>query len=333
MIARVVGVGLASPLGLRCGAAIAAARAGITRFAIAEEMPGDVRISMLRSVPMPDARVDRMACLVGHALREALARVGRTIKRRLPCVVALPDGVDPRSLRLDARVDLHRAITSGRAGFFFALRDALRLLCTETTPWVVVAGVDSLVDRETLRRLADANRVLGRSNTDGICPGEGAACLLLGTAATVPHEATLAHVHAPSTAVEPIPFHAGPATISNARGLASVFRDLSAQAGARVDEVFAGVTGERFFGRELSHAYLRVPSLMPEPMRTNVVADALGDVGAAAGAVATAAAIASFRSRRPNATALAYASSDDGTIGGCFTHCRDAPAVAHSTAR
>ena len=69
-----------------------------------------------------------------------------------------------------------------------------------------------------------------------------------------------------------------------AEGLATLFRQLRLGSGARVDEVFAAVTGERYYAQEFAHASLRNAALMPEPLRLRSIAASLGDLGAAAGA-------------------------------------------------
>lgn len=322
--ARVAGIGLASPLGLYSAAAIAAARAGLTRVQIFDGVVGrgdDVRVSRLVEDDRED-RASRMALLAAHAFREALAPVSNHSRYRIPCWLSLPQGIDPGGLLPTAQTVLHATVDMGRAGFFVAMQQAMALLERGGTPLVVVAGIDSLVDRPTLEQLALANRILGRSNPDGIIPGEGVACVVLGAPSAVPRNATLGHVLPPQTAVEPIPYNDRSGPASNGRALGRIFRTLAGQTGRRVDEVFAGVTTEAFYGRELSHACLRAPSLMPEPLRTHNVSEAFGDLGAAAGAIALVSAIGSFRGclRRPaaNTSSLVYASSDDGWIGGCI---------------
>ena len=322
--ARVAGVGLASPLGLYSAAAIAAARAGITRIKVFDGAIGrgdDVRVSMLVDVDGED-RASRAAFFAAHAFREALAPLSNQGFPPIPCLLSLPRNIDPEPLLPAGQAAVHATVDMGRAGFFVAMQQAIAVLERGAAPLVVVAGIDSLVDRSTLEQLVGANRVLGRSNPDGLIPGEGVACLLLGTPTAVPRHVSLGCVLSPHTAIEPIPFTDRSGRASNALALGRVFKGLARQAGQQVDEVFAGVTTEAFFGRELSHAYLRAPSLMPEPLRTLNVAEAFGDLGAAAGAIALVSALGSFRKslRRPvpNASALAYASSDDGWTGGCI---------------
>lgn len=344
---RVAGIGLSCPVGLRCAPALAAIRAGITRIQLCEHVIGrgdTVSASMLLEPPLPEDRVGRAGFFARHAVAEALGSVQWNPDEPIPCVLALPE---PGSNDLDwralasmltelplangrkATVALHRPITQGRTGVFAALQATFAMLESGRDPLVLIGGVDSQADLNSLNALVSANRVLGPANPDGVCPGEAAACVVLGHPKAVPSHKSMAMVTLPATAIEPISFRRADGRVSNAQGLGQVFRNLLARVGERVDEVFAGTTTEGFFGREFSHAYLRAPLLMPEPLRIQNVGQALGDVGAASGAVALVQAIASLerpssaRSTDGNRSALAYASHDSGHVGGCVVFAPD----------
>lgn len=322
----VVGLGLACPVGWRSSSALTAMRAGVTRFTEVGELVGPggpVRASMLASLDPAATRTARATAFARAALREAVADLTPG-ERPLPCFLALPGpGPGPRldldALRRDlvdvapgaARLDLRRTTETGRAGIFSALLAATKLLHGPGDERLaLVGGLDSLVDPHTLADLADHNRLLGRSNLDGILPGEGAAFLLL--ARPGPPRRALAHILTTAIADEPIPFVRAGDRLSASDGLTEAFKKLRDGHPDRVAELFAGTTGEAYFGRELSHAYLRNVALMPEPMRCTSTYAALGDTGAAAGAIALVQAIASLTANR---TALAYASSDTGPVG------------------
>ena len=341
VIARAVGLGLACPLGLRSRPAITAMAAGITRFVEREDVAsadGPVKASMLHALDPRWPRADRIAWLARHALTEVLA--GLSEVGPLPCVLALPapevgPRVDMQALRRaladvrtasGARVQLvlsQRPIEEGRAGVFQALETALALLALGRERLVLVGGVDSLVDHATLDALARRNRLLGRTNPDGIIPGEGAAFVLLGHPSVVARQHTLALVRSVAVAREPQPFATQGATISTSAGLSAAFRTLRMELGERTDEVFAATTGEVYFGREFAHAYLRNAALMPEPLRHTPISGSLGDAGAASGAIALVQAIARLGPPGPGnrggsvRLCLAYGSSDAGLVGGC----------------
>jgi len=341
VIARAAGLGLACPLGLSSRPALAAIAAGMARFVEREDVPsadGPVKASMLLALDPDWPRAQRIAWLLRHALEEVLA--GLPEVGPLPCMLALPapdvgPRVGPEALRhawadlrtsTGARVQLalsQRSIEEGRAGVFQALETALALLALGRERMVLVGGVDSLVDRATLDALARRNRLLGRTNFDGIIPGEGAAFVLLGHPSVVPRQHALALVRGNAIAREPQPFASKGGLVGTSAGLSAVFRSLRTELGERTDEVFAATTGEIWSGQEFAHAYLRNAALMPEPLRHASICGSLGDPGAASGAIALVQAIARLGPPGPGnrgapiRRCLAYGSSDAGLVGGC----------------
>lgn len=338
VLARVAGVGLACPVGLYSAAALAAMRAGITRIVERDEVEGPAgpfRAHTLGLVDVRASRLERSLALARHALQEAVSVIQGPLAAPLRCFVALPEPgfgprIDPEELALGLRVtngaggplplELGRrtAFEAGRAGVFKALAAAVAALAHEPARPCVVGGLDSLVDPRTLAALAARNRLLGPTNVDGILPGEGAAFVLLRHPDLGGDQR--ARVVATYVAEEPLPRDGAGPRVSASLGLAAVFRALRAEFAGRVDEIFAGVTSEVYFGRELSHAYLRNEPLMPEPLRWQALGGLLGDVGAAAGAISLVQAIVGLSSARrsANSTGLAYGSSDGGLVGGCI---------------
>lgn len=343
-VARVAGVGLACPVGLRTAAALAAMRAGITRIVERDEVEGPggpARTHMLTTLDPRMPRLERCLALARPALQEAVSLLQSPPPAPLRCFVALPEPgvgprIDPELLARGLRVTTtagtpiplelgpRTVFEGGRAGVFQALEAALAVMAVEPQRPCVVGGVDSLVDPATLAALAARNRLLGATNIDGIIPGEGAAFVLLGHPNVIERRFALAHVLATRVAKEPVPFDGAGTRVSASLGLAAVFRALRAEHAGRVDELFAGITGEVYFGRELSHAYLRNEPLMPEPMRAQTLGNQVGDVGAAAGAMSLVQAVASLQPPHlperppPNRTGLAYGSSDGGLVAGCI---------------
>ena len=184
----------------------------------------------------------------------------------------------------------------------------------------LVGGFDTKVDTETLGDLVARNQLLGKTNPDGIIPGEGAGFILLGTPSIAHRVDSWGRVVANHVAQEAVSFEADTGAASPSLGLSAVFRSLRARVPFRVDEVVAGVTGQVYYGREFSHAYLRNDALMPEPLVCRPLGDVLGDVGAAAGAIALVRAVSrlkTFGSTAGCEHVLAYASSDGGRVGGC----------------
>lgn len=331
-LAQIIGIGMACPVGLYTRAALAAMRAGVVRFTEVDDLVGPggtVRASMLTTLGGGATRTERAAMFTRHALREVLLGMGNLGEETLPCFLALPEPGTGARLALDAllaeiateagpccRLDVRpeRLIEAGRAGAFAALEAAVASLAGGEARFALVAGLDSLADTQTLEALADQNRLVGNTNLDGIIPGEGAACLLLCRPGTAARRPVLAQLLATAVAREPLPLLGASDRISSAQGLSEVFRKLRTAVEGRVDQVFAGTTGQIYFGREFSHAYLKNEALMPEPLRVDLLGSALGDVGAAAGAICIAQAVAGLLDHQ---TTLAYSSSDNGLVGAC----------------
>ena len=335
--ARVVGLGVACPLGLSSASAFAAIDAGITRFEFVDGVvdPAAQPVSASRLQSLGEARLERAVALGAAAIRDALQPVAATsFPAPIPCLLASPEPTaggdldatvltaELRRSLADLAVPLHwpakPTAMKGRAAFFDALQAGLALLATHSTPAVLVGATDSLADVPSLIAASAANRVQSKINLDGNLFGEGAAFALL----VHPHHAQRSHSLGEILSVardeEPRPI--GAPDPSTSLGLASVFRSLRAAHPDRVGAVYCGVSCEGFYGMEFSNAYLRNVMLMPEPLRSHTVGNALGDVGAGAGAIAFAQAVDALAPRRGPAvrTALAYASSDSGGVGGCI---------------
>lgn len=336
----IAGASLVCPLGLYSQAALAAMRAGISRFERLDEP--EATVSRLARVAPTATRGERMIALTRYALSE----IGKSIKQyklySLPVFLALPEKdssarydelalIDVLKQELIAHAELQPVLPfecvsfCDRAGLFRALNRAARFLQQEHYPAALVGGIDSLVDPETLSELAARGCLLGGTNLDGRIPSEAAGFFLVQPPQyRGPHPA-LARILAVEEDQDLKPYsqvQAGEA-LTNAEGLTRVFHRLSRFYQARTDGVFSAQPGEGFWGREFSYAYLRNAALMPEPLRMESVGSEIGDTGAAAGGVALLRAIASFCppkwSCQPAcASALVYGSSDSGAIGACL---------------
>ena len=103
----------------------------------------------------------------------------------------------------------------------------------------------------------------------------------------------------------------------SADGLTAVFRTLRGQGARRVHRIVAAHSGDGYFARSFAHAYLREIELMPEPLTVDLIADCVGDVGAAAGLLGLAVGAYSIveDARDGEGRALAYSESDTGEVG------------------
>jgi 3-oxoacyl-[acyl-carrier-protein] synthase I len=279
-----------------------------------------------------------MASLAVTALQEALKDAASLGIEQLPLLLALPEpgsgspfevnevlgALDGAAapIRLDASAA--SLFPEGRAGFFRALAEASRLLKARRASWVLVGGVDSMCDRDSLRLHARTGRSLGPGTRDGIIPGEGAGFFLLASS-TAPHHLRLkpqGWLVACALSREPHSFVQRKPNL--AEGLTDAFRQLRLHplAGTqRVDLILSCQTGETFWAQEFNYAYLRNALLMPEPLTVRLVAESLGDAGAAAGAIQFGSALHQLKKLEPGkeraARVLIYGCADAGQLGAC----------------
>jgi 3-oxoacyl-[acyl-carrier-protein] synthase-1 len=203
----------------------------------------------------------------------------------------------------------------GRASSFAALAKARDMIETGAHRCVVVGGIDSLSGPHTVHRMMQFGRVLG-PHSDGTIPGEAAVFALLartddseiGLATSLRLEAVVQH-----RALVPFPER----DRVSGDDLAAVFRTFRESGSPRVDRVIAAHSGEGYCGECFSHAYLREVDVMPEPLEVELIADCVGDVGAAAGTLGLAFAMYRMASEpaRARPRALVYSESDTGEIG------------------
>jgi 3-oxoacyl-[acyl-carrier-protein] synthase-1 len=191
----------------------------------------------------------------------------------------------------------------------------MEVVASRSERFALVAGVDSLCAPAQVRSLVRAGRILSPL-TDGAVPGEAAAFALVArTDDPLTDVATSVQLEAVGLKRAATPFtHSGPVS---GDALTAAFRMLRDGGASRVHRVIAAHSGEGYFGRSFAHAYLREVEMMPEPLTVELIADRVGDVGAAAGILALAFAVyLMVQDRRNGASrALAYSESDTGEVG------------------
>lgn len=331
----IAGAACCTSVGYSLGASVAAMAAGITNFA-----QSDVRgalgtaatVAQVAGIEPDLPRGQRMAALARLAAEELRPLLSALVTDAVPMIVALPADVDGEEVRLveealDDMAPARRvepwAYPHGRAGGFAALAAGRKLLQSDDVELVVVGGIDSLCARPTLLALAQADRLLG-PGTEGTVPGEAAAFAVLARAdhpaAGLPTAIGLRDV---ALGRAEVPFLT--ADRVNAGGLAATFGRLREKGAARVDRVIAAHSGEGYFARAFSHAYLRQVELMPEPLDMVLTADRVGDVGAAAPLIGIAFAtwfMAQGKTGGPAPRTLIYTESDTGEIGAAIVEGR-----------
>lgn len=342
---RVLSLGVATPLGLGTKinqTEIAAGSMLVTETKILDPMGTPIRTARIPMIHADKKRAVRMAGLGRKAVRECLRVLDKRKSWDLPLFLGLPGArsgglVDanallerlrtamPPTMRLN--VSDTQIFATGRAAVFEALKVAVDWLDSGAGKLALVGGIDSMCDVASLTYLGKSGRALGAANPDGVIPGEAAAFILLGRDDILPSASSGMRVVACAIGQEARHFSQTQPNL--AAGLTKVLRDLRSDkevSRRRPDYLLSCQTGETFWAKEFTMAYLRNATIIPEPLRASLIAEWLGDVGAASGAVLVAIAEGWLRKQAelpdPPKRVLIYGCSDDGPIGACVVEVR-----------
>lgn len=203
-----------------------------------------------------------------------------------------------------------RLVAAGRAGIGAALTCAQQWLNDNATEYVLVAGVDSFLDAQTIEYFLKTNRLLTYGNSDGFIPGEAAAAILLSKKKNT-GSVTICGIGEAMEDGRP-----DGSTPSLSLGHTNAIRAAIAQSGLPMTSFsyrFSDQSGEAFFAREAANALTRVGLEGLPKLATITLADCVGDVGAATGPMALAWASKLLpRNDTLGHTALAHFANDDG---------------------
>lgn len=333
----IVSVGAVSPIGLSLAETAASARARINRLHEIEWR--DRRFQPFIVGVVPDAglpplapelskqylqyREARMLRLADVALQETLMPIKQD-QSTIPLLLGLPEHhttkpLEPKDFliklaqQFKARLDISRSIAApnGRAAGLMAIKRATAMLEAKEAEFILVGGIDSLVDLYVLGTLDMQGRIRNEVNSDGFSPGEGAAFLLLTLAETAAKKALTPLVQVLGIAMGHEPGHIYAEEPYLGEGLASTFSNLLAETPpAPIGCVYASFNGERYWGKEFGVARLRNSSAFMPDHQMEHPAECFGDLGAAHGPMLAALAAHGISKRYRNSPCLVYASSD-----------------------
>ncbi|CAD5373640.1 3-oxoacyl-(acyl-carrier-protein) synthase-1 [Rubrivivax sp. A210] len=281
-----------------------------------------------RALSYREARMLRLAQLAIEdtlGTPEERAALGVDAEHPLPLLLGLPEHhttqpIDAarflQRLALQANLPLElrqsTAAPRGRAAALMALRTASARLQRGDCPYVLVGGVDSLVDLYVLGTLDREGRVRNEANSDGLSPGEGAGFVLLCTAQTAQQRGLqpLAWLQGAAAGQEAGHLYAEDEYLGE--GLAGAFAALLAEAPpkAPIGCVYASFNGERYWAREYGVARLRNAAAFDPEHAVEHPAECFGDLGAAHGAVLLALAAQGVAAGYRRSPCLVFASSD-----------------------
>jgi 3-oxoacyl-[acyl-carrier-protein] synthase I len=323
----ILGVGARSPLGLSALQVTMSARA--LRL---EPRSTDFRdrkgywIGAARAECLDDAMVgwERFAALGAPALREAAS--GQT--GRFPLIVALPDRARPdQSGRFDDALISELARRSGaaidqaasttvradNAGFALALDEAAMRLAAGA-PGVIVGGLDSYFDPVVLAFLDEERRLHSEHSDSGFVPSEGAAFFWIGRA-DARIEGDPARAPRPLAVISRLEIGREETVVTGEPNLGAAMTELSRRAIAGavrpVSWLVTDVNGERHRVREHGAVEMHLADDLAKDHRHDALPAALGEVGAATGALHLALVTTLFRvGAAPARSALLLSSSE-----------------------
>lgn len=181
---------------------------------------------------------------------------------------------------------------------------------------VLVVGVDSYHDEQSLRSLELHRRLKTSDIRGGFLPGEGAgACLLVRQdMARRAGLSALARIQSGATALEPNPLRSNEPSLGE--GLTAVIAAATQNLKLPQEQItltYCDLNGERFRNEEFVFTLLRTQSAFRDPNDYVSPADCWGDVGAASGPLFVVLAVAAkLRGHAKGSHPLLWAASDSG---------------------
>jgi 3-oxoacyl-[acyl-carrier-protein] synthase-1 len=328
----IVATGMVCAVGLTAASACAAIRAKVAGF---DDLPYvDTTGEPIVGAAVPGlgpnlGRRERLVELLAMALEDCLASGLVKPTGRIPLLVGLAEPGGPGGgaawsdailpeveARLAARFDPERsaALPRGHVSGFEGLRRAREILTDPAVPACLVCGVDSYVNASSLLWLERHGRLKTLDNSDGVIPGEAAACALVVRPEPEPRDGCIARVVG-------LGFGREEASVMTEEpllglGLAAAGRAALAEAGLAMDKIdfrISDVGGESYGFREQTLMLCRLLKEHREctPLWHN--AESIGETGAAAGIGQLVVAQQAFRKRyAPGARVLCATSADGG---------------------
>ena len=326
---RVTASGLLTGLGYNARATLAGLRAGVSGVR-AETWPDFESGKMVRcarvSLPQRHAGTDLLVDLIAPAIDECLVTGQLSNTEQVPLLVGVPRADQPgcpadieRTLlpeiyhRLDAAPCRDSKVyAADQAGCAFALIEAQRRIESGAAEQVVVAGVDTLLDRPTITAYAMRRRLLTPTNFNGFLPGEAGAAVLVRAG-----QGSLGGLQ-----ISGLGYAQEPATVESTKplrgsGLTAAIKKALENAGVTMPEInfhLSDLSGEHYKFKEAMFAVMRLdqaPRQVPLDMWYPI--QYLGEIRSAVLPCLLAWTLDAFRcGYAPGPNALIHLGSDDG---------------------
>ena len=297
---HITAVGMACPVGLDASSACAAIRASIVRF---RELPyldnkGRAIIgSYVAPLPFELRRRERLVELLALALEDGIRNAPELNLERTPLLVGTAEPERPGGGEMAERLipalehrlqrrfhpKLSRVIAEGNSAGFRAVEEARHLIRRRSVSACLVCGVDSHINSRTLLWLEENQRLKTEDDSDGIIPGEAAACVVV--------EACTSSRSRAQSVLLGLGFGHEPAHLLSGKplrgvGLASAARTALTEAGLELHQIdfrISDAAGEHYSFKEQTLVLTRLLMERREKFPIWLCAETLGDTGAAVG--------------------------------------------------
>lgn len=342
---RIAARGMCCSLGFHAAAATAAIQARVNHFRATPFVAGGG--APIVGAPLHDTPVwgaERMALMVRQVVTQCLGEPVANGHAGVAVMILCAEPGRPgmprehlletlRQLHTDWRLHPDCSVRAyGKAGIAEALQRVAQLQRPgrgDGPRQVLLVGADSLLDAATIEAFLAQERIAGTDEqTDGFIPGEGAGAVLL---TREPADEPAPWIDAAAGAVDP--WRWGGEQPMRAEGLTRAIRHAAAMAGTRVADLefhASGMTGEAWYAREVSLALSRCMESKRAQFRHHMVAQFLGETGAAS-PVLTLAWLADVMGRPrggPGRRGLLHFAGDDGQRSALVLNHRGAAAPA-----
>jgi len=292
--------GMVTAVGFNSAASCAAMRAGVrnvNQVGLWDRESGE--FLGVGKVPLPHwwIGLGKLAELAAPAIQECLAAAKPIPAAEVPVLLGIAAPDRPYRLRgleegllgeIEHRLGfrLHPAshvIPRDHVAAIAALREAAQLIDNNEATCCIVAGVDSLIQQDLTEYYLSERRLLTPHNSNGFCPGEAGAAVLVGSA----HGNSADELQVLGTGMT-----REEATIESEEplrgdGLTQAIAEAFSQSGLTIEEMHYRITdlnGEHYKFKEMTLAMVRYER-KPKPRLFDLwhPIEHIGDVGAAIG--------------------------------------------------
>ena len=296
----IVHSGMVSGVGLDAPSSCAAIRCAIDNFQETRFMDKGGEWIMGSSVPLeqPWRGRTKLVKMASMAIRECLEYF-EEVPADIPLFLCVAERERPGRLEgleeklfgeIEAELGYQfhpeesRGIPLGRVSTAVALKHARELIYEKQIPYVLIAGVDSLLVGPTLAAFEENHRLLTSQNSNGFIPGEAGAAIL------VCHPS---YSNDSKLLCNGIGFAIEVANIESeeplrAEGLCNAIKIALGSSNCELGDLdfrIADVSGEQYYFKEAALALTRTLRQKKEHFYIWHPADCIGEVGAAIGAI------------------------------------------------